>query len=65
MADEPNNLVFRTPREIRGQNETIPQKLAETVVCLGAVERDLVAIKVDYAAKQVRPDNMDRRIECI
>jgi len=29
------------------------------------VERDIAGIKVDYAATQLRLDNMDRRIERI
>jgi len=32
---------------------------------LGAVARDIAGIKVDYAATQLRLDNMDRRIERI
>jgi hypothetical protein len=54
MADEPENLVLRALREIRDQNDTILRKLDEGVVRLGAVERDLAAMKVDYSAMQVR-----------
>jgi len=49
MLDEPENLVLRALREIREQNDTILRKLDEVVVRLSAVERDLTAMKVDYA----------------
>jgi len=48
MLDEPENLVLRALREIREQNDTI-LRLDEVVVRLSAVERDLTAMKVDYA----------------
>jgi hypothetical protein len=50
MLDEPENLVLRALREIREQNDTILRKLDKVVVRLSAVERDLTAMKVDYAA---------------
>jgi hypothetical protein len=65
MADEPDNLVLRALNRIRDQNELILRKLDELITRVGAVERDLAAIKVDYAATQLRLDNMDRRIERI
>jgi predicted nucleic acid-binding Zn-ribbon protein len=65
MADEPDNLVLRALNRIRDQNDLILRKLDELITRVGAVERDLAAIKVDYAATQLRLDNMDRRIERI
>lgn len=62
MADEPDNLVPRALREIRGQNDIILRKLDEVVTRPGAVKRDLAAIKVDHAAMPLRLDDMDRRI---
>jgi hypothetical protein len=53
MVDEPENLVLRALREIREQNDTILRKLDEVVIRLAAVERDLAAMKVDYAATQL------------
>jgi hypothetical protein len=50
MVDEPENFVLRALREIREQNDTILRKLDKVVVRLSAVERDLTAMKVDYAA---------------
>jgi hypothetical protein len=63
MADEPENIVLRALNPIREQNDTILCKLDEVITRLGAVERDIAGIKVDYAATQLRLDNMDRRIE--
>ena len=65
MVDESENLVLRALREIREQNVTILRKLDEVVIRFAAVERDLAAMKVDYASTQLRLDNMDRRIERI
>jgi hypothetical protein len=65
MADEPDNLVLRALNRVRDQNDLILRKLDELITRVGAVERDLAAIKVDYAATQLRLDNMDRRIERI
>src|ERR1700738_2285344 len=61
MADEPENIVLRALNRIREQNDTILRKLDEVITPLGAVERDIAGIKVNYAASQLRLDNMDRR----
>ena len=65
VADEPENIVLRALNRIREQNDTILRKLDEVITRLSAVERDIAGIKVDYAATQLRLDNMDRRIERI
>jgi hypothetical protein len=65
MVDEPENIVLRALNRIREQNDTILRKLDEVITWLAAVERDIAGIKVDYAATQLRLDNMDRRIERI
>jgi hypothetical protein len=63
MVDEPENIVLRALNRIREQNDMILRRLDEVITRLGAVERDIAGIKVDYAATQLRLDNMDRRIE--
>ena len=65
MVDEPENIVLRALNRIREQNDTILRKLDEVITGLGAVERNIAGIKVDYAATRLRLDNMDRRIERI
>ena len=65
MVEESENLVLRALREIREQNVTILRKLDEVVIRFAAVERDLAAMKVDYASTQLRLDNMDHPIERI
>ncbi len=45
--------------------DRIDGRLGKFTVRPSAVERDLAAMKVDYAATQLRLDNMDRRIERI
>ena len=63
MVDEPENIVLPALNRIREQNDTILRKLDEVITRLGAVERDIAGMEVDYAATQLRLDNMDRRIE--
>ena len=63
MVDEPENIILRALNRIREQNDTILRKLDEVITRLSSVERDIAGIKVDYAATQLRLDNMDRRIE--
>jgi len=62
MVDEPENIVLPALNRIREQNDTILRKLDEVITRLGAVERDIAGMEVDYAATQLRLDNMDRRI---
>jgi hypothetical protein len=45
--------------------DRIVTRLGEATTWVAAIERNLVAMKVDYAATQLRLDNMDRRIELI
>ena len=40
-------------------------RLGELTIPVAAIERDLAAMKVDYAVTQLHLDNMDRRIERI
>jgi hypothetical protein len=65
MVDEPENIVLRALNRIGEQNDTILRKLDEVITRLSAVERHIAGIKVDYAATQLRLDNLDRRIERI
>lgn len=50
---------------IREHNDTILRRLDEIITRVGAVERDPAAVKADYAATQLRLDNMGRLIERI
>jgi hypothetical protein len=45
--------------------DRIETRLGELTVRVPAIERDLAAMKVDYASTQLRLDNMGRRIERI
>jgi hypothetical protein len=65
MSDEPDNLVLRALNRIGDWNDTILRKLDEVITWLGAVERGIAGIRVDYASTQLRPNRIDRRIERI
>ena len=63
MSDERADLILNMLRAIRTTQCEHGRKLDEVITRLSALERDLAAMKVDYAGVQVRFDNMDRRIE--
>ena len=45
--------------------DRIETRFGELTTRVAAIERNLAEMKVDYAATQLRLDNMDRRIERI
>jgi hypothetical protein len=60
MADEPDNLVLRSPAARRHQLDRIETKQDEIIVRLGVLERDLAGLKVVFAGTQART-RLDRR----
>lgn len=63
MADVSEVLGFLRSDFVRIHDrlDGIETRIVEVVFRLNAVERDLAAMKVDYAATQLRLDHMDRR----